>query len=121
MKNLTYLLSVVIFVLVVMLTRGNEIDTIITNGLIQAQSECQKIKPGMTRAELLKAFKESTGGVVWPDDKPLPFQQHQKFYYRSYGFIYVDVDFNTSDSKETRPTDIIAKISKPYLDNSPKN
>jgi hypothetical protein len=120
MKKLACLLLVIIFGLVGVMSRGNEIDTIITNSLIQAQAECQKIKPGMTRAEITKAFKEDTGGVAWPPEKPLPFQQHQTFDYRNCAIIKVDVDFSPSDSHEARPTDIITKISKPYLDNSPK-
>jgi hypothetical protein len=74
----------------------------------------------MTRAELLKLFKEETGGVAWPASKPLPFQQHQSFDYRRCWLIMVDVDFSPSDSKEARPTDIITKISRPYINGAPK-
>jgi hypothetical protein len=76
---------------------------------------------GMTRADLEKIFQADTGGVAWPASKPLPFQQHQQFDYRSCWLIKVDVEFALSDSKEARPTDVITRISRPYLDNSPKD
>jgi hypothetical protein len=73
--------------------------------------ECQKIKPGMTRAELLKVFTTEGG---------LSTATHRTFVYRDCPYIKVDVDFTPSDPKqkmiEERPTDTISKISKPYLD-----
>ena len=74
-------------------------------------TECQKIKPGMTRAELLKVFT-TEGGLSSP--------KHRTFVYRGCPYIKVDVDFTLSELKqyelEERPADIIIKISKPYLD-----
>ena len=73
-------------------------------------TECQKIRPGMTRAELLKVFTTEGGlsAAAW-----------RTFVYRSCPYIKVDVDFTPSDPKqkmvEERPTDTISKISKPYL------
>jgi hypothetical protein len=73
--------------------------------------ECQKIKPGMARAELSKVFTTEGG---------LSSATHRTFVYRGCPYIKVDVDFNLSDQKqkalEERPTDSISKISKPYLD-----
>lgn len=73
--------------------------------------ECQKIKPGMMRAELMKVFITEGG---------LSTVTHQTFVYRGYPYIKVDVDFTPSDPKqktvEEQPTDIISKISRPYLD-----
>ena len=74
-------------------------------------TECQKIKPGMTRAELLKVFTTEGG---------LSTAAWRTFVYRGCPYIKVDVDFTPSDPKqkmvEERPTDTIRKISKPYLD-----
>jgi hypothetical protein len=74
-------------------------------------TDCQKIKPGMTRAELLKVFT-TKGGLSTP--------KHRTFVYRGCPYIKVDVDFTLSELKqyelEERPADIISKISKPYLD-----
>jgi hypothetical protein len=74
--------------------------------------ECQKIKPGMTRAELLKVFTTEGG---------LSTATHRTFVYRGCPYIKIDVDFKSSDQKakkadEEKPTDIITEISKPYLD-----
>ena len=74
----------------------------------------------MTRADLDKMFRRETGGVVVPDSMPLSFKEHQTFDYRRCGFIMIDVDFSPSKSKEERPTDVILKVSKPYLDCSPR-
>lgn len=82
--------------------------------------DCQKIQPGMTRADLDKMFRRDTGGVAVPDSTPLPFREHQTFDYRRCNGIMIDVDFRPSDSKEERPTDVIIKISRPYIDCSPK-
>src|ERR1035438_7258829 len=74
-------------------------------------TECQKIKPGMTRAELLKIF--TTQGGIWS-------AMHRTFVYRGCPYIKVDVDFTLSDPMqkgiEERPTDMINKVSKPYLE-----
>ncbi len=93
----------------------------LTKQLAAVWFDISKIKPGMTRAELTKLFKEDTGGVAWDESMPLQFQRHELFDYRRCGFVKVDVDFRPSDSKTERPTDIINKISRPYLDDSPKD
>ena len=74
-------------------------------------NKCREIHPGMTRAQLTKSFYAYSGGFI-----PSPaFQQHQAFAYRNYDTLKIDVDFVPSDSKLARPTDIIAKVSEPYL------
>ena len=74
-------------------------------------SECQKIKPGMTRADLLKVFT-TEGGISTAT--------HRTFVYRGCPYIKVDVEFTLSEQGQTvledRPTDTISKISKPYLE-----
>ncbi|WP_040547087.1 hypothetical protein [Pedosphaera parvula] len=74
--------------------------------------ECQTIKPGMTRAELSKVFSTEEGG--------LSTAKHRTYVFHDCPYVKVDVDFNLSDPKQDvldeRPTDTIAKISKPYLE-----
>ena len=83
----------------------------LTNQISAILTECQKIKPGMTRAELLKVFTTEGG---------LSTAMHRTFVYRGCPYIRVDVDFILSELKqyglEERPSDTISKISKPYLD-----
>ena len=93
-------------------SRGaNDVDKDLTKQIPGILSECQKIKPGMTRAELLKTFTTEGG---------LSTAAHRTFVYRSCPYIKIDVDFTLSDPKqkmvEERPTDAISKISKPYLE-----
>lgn len=72
-------------------------------------AECQKIKPGMTRADLLKLFT-TEGGIS--------AAMHREFVFHSCPYIKVDVEFTLSDKqqRDERPADIITKISKPYLE-----
>ena len=122
MKILAYFLSVIVLLgLVVAPTRaGTDYDADLTKKLGAVFAECQTIKPGMTRAELAKLFKEDTGGVAWPSSKPFPFQQHMTFDYRKCNLIKIDIDFAPTDFKYAQSTDIITKISKPYIDNRPR-
>ena len=73
--------------------------------------ECQSIKPGMARWNLLRIFT-TEGGLSTP--------RHRTYIWRGCPYVKVDVDFNPSDPKqdahEEQPTDVITKISKPYLD-----
>jgi hypothetical protein len=73
--------------------------------------ECQTIKPGMTRAEISKIFVTEGG---------LSTARHRTYVFHDCPYVKVDVDFNLSDPKQDvldeRPTDTIAKISKPYLE-----
>lgn len=123
MKTLTYLLLIIVTLgLVVVPTRaGTDNDEVLTKKLYEVYFDCGKIKPGMTRAELVKLFKEDTGGVAVPPSFAFPFQKHMTFDYRKCDLIMVDVDFAPSDSKEARPTDIITKISRPYINGDPKS
>ena len=86
------------------------------NQLVEVFKDCQKIKPGMTRAELIKLqmFDEDFGPLHAVDDKA--FRQHTRFQYRKCSLIDVEVDFAVSASKEVRPTDVITKVSMPYID-----
>ena len=88
--------------------------------IIEVWADCQKIHPGMTRADLGKMFRRDTGGVAVPDSTVLPFREHQTFDYRRCNHIMIDVDFRPSASKNEQPTDVITKVSKPYLDAAPR-
>jgi hypothetical protein len=90
-------------------SRGdNDVDKDLTKQISSILSECQKIKPGMTRSDLLKVFITEGG---------LSTAAHRTFVYRGCPYIKVDIDFTPSDPKqnmvEERPTDAISKISKP--------
>jgi hypothetical protein len=86
-------------------------DKNFTEQISRALRECEKIKPGMTRAELEKVF--TTQGGIWT-------ATHRAYVYRGCRYIKVDVEFKLSvpeqDRLEARPTDTISKISKPYLE-----
>ncbi len=77
--------------------------------LFSVMTEIETIKPGSTRADLLKVFKPQPGFIVGPG---------RSFMYRSSPYIKVDVEFTYAEgggeSKES-PSDVVKSISKPYL------
>ena len=87
---------------------SNEAGNNLTKQISNILAECQKIKPGIARAELLKVFT-TEGGISTA--------AHRTFVYRGCPYIKVDVDFTLSDSKQNavdeQPADTINKISKP--------
>jgi len=89
---------------------GNGVDEYLTKQISNILTECQKIKPGMTRAELSKVFTTEGG---------LSTAKHRTSVHRRCPYIRVDVDFKPSDPKqnvlEERPADTIRNISNPYL------
>jgi len=89
----------------------NDGDRNLTKQISDILTECKKITPGMTRADLLKVFT-TEGGIFTAT--------HRTFVHRHCPYIKVDVEFALSEQKqkviEERPTDTILKISKPYLD-----
>jgi len=111
MKNLTSLLLVILLLgfCAVPSRASDKVDEDLTKKLSNILAECQKIKPGMTRADLLKIFTTEGG---WPPDA-----DHQTFVYRGCQYIKVDVVFTLSEPKTPKamPTDIISKISTPFL------
>jgi hypothetical protein len=111
MQNLTLslLVSVIFGILAVPALADSGVDKALTKQIADVLKECQTIKPGMTRAEISKVFT-TEGGISTA--------KHRTYAFRGCPYIKVDVDFTLSDSKqdEERQTDIIAKISKPYLD-----
>ncbi len=91
---------------------GSDADKELTSRIEQVLKECGKIKPGATRAKLLQVFKPQGGG--------LSTGRERTFVHRRCPYIKVDVEFTPAEPKqgvlEERPTDIIRKISRPYLE-----
>ncbi len=73
--------------------------------------ECEKIQPGMTRAQLLELFTTEGG---------LSTARHRTYVFRRCSYVKVNVDFDPSKPDQyvldEEMTDTISKISKPYLD-----
>jgi hypothetical protein len=90
-------------------------DAALLQELRAVQADFEKIKPGVARAELVKLFKQDTGGVAAPPDYQFPFQQPVIFDYRRCDCLMIEVDFDPSDSAMPRPTDVITKVSKPHI------
>ena len=92
-------------------SHNNSAPQDLTGEITKVLLECQKIKPGMTRAELLKIFT-GEGGLFTA--------RHRTFGYRPCWEIKVDVEFDLSNPDQSvvdqEPTDIIKTISKPYLE-----
>ena len=89
---------------------GANNDEAFTQRVADILIECQKLKPGTTRAEFLKVF-ELEGG--------LRTAAHGTYVHRHCRHIKVDAEFTTPNpqqkSLEHRPADILTRISKPYL------
>jgi hypothetical protein len=121
MKTLICILSaIVVLGIVAVPARADTTNDIkFVRKIVEVFRDCQKIKPGMTRAELIKLqmFDEDWGPLSPAGDKP--FKQHATFEYRSCTLIKVDVDFGASDSKDAQPTDVISKVSMPFIDARP--
>ena len=90
---------------------GSAMDQNLTKQISDILRECETIKPGMTRADLAKVFTTEGG---------LSTATWNHYVHRRCPYIKVDVEFTLSDPKQQgwaeRPTDIISKISKPYLE-----
>ena len=84
-------------------TTANEI---LAKQMFDILKECESIKPGMTRADLLKIFTTEGG---------LSTQTRRTFVHSRCPYIKVDVEFAPEKAKQEQPTDTITKISKPYL------
>ena len=89
--------------------RSAEPNEAFTKQILQTLAECDKIKPGMSRDDLLKVF-EGAGG--------LSTAAQRTFDYRAQPYIHVDVEFklvNPKDVLAEHQSDRITKISRPYL------
>jgi len=88
---------------------ASETQTKLGIDIANVLKQCQSIKPGMTRAELAQVFCTEGG---------LSTVTHRTYVYHDCPYIKVDVDFSPSTPMQNveKPTDIVAKISRPYLD-----
>jgi hypothetical protein len=122
MNILTSILSVILVLAIVAVPARADAtnDPEFTRKIVEVFRDCQKLKPGMTREELVKLqmFDQDWGPLSPADDQA--FRKHTTFEYRSCSLIKVDVDFETTDRKEARPTDVISKVSMPYIDARPR-
>ena len=81
-----------------------------TEWITRSLKEMQTIKVGMSRAELLKVFKEEGG---------LSERLQRRYIYRDCPSIKVDVEFEPVEAEadlQEYPTDKISHISKPFLE-----
>ena len=98
----------------------NELEGVYESAVTEAQTklgidianvlkQCKSIQPGMTRSDLSNIFSTEGG---------LSTVTHRTYVYRDCPYIKVDVDFAPSAPKQDveKATDIVTKISKPYLD-----
>lgn len=83
---------------------------VFTAKVAEILKECQPIKPGSTRADLLKVFTTEGG---------LSNAKQRTYVHRHCPYIKVDVRFNLTGEKqsvvEELPTDKVSSISQPYL------
>ena len=86
---------------------AGSVDDNLTKQISGILTECQKIKTGMTRADLLKVFTTEGGFST---------QGWRTYVHSRCPYIKVDVEFAPTKSGQEQPTDIITKISKPYLE-----
>jgi len=122
MKSIIYILSaILLFGAATAPVHANATnDTEFVAQLVSVFNDCQKIKPGMTRAELIKLqmFDQDFGPLRSTNDKV--FRQHTTFQYQKCALVAVDVDFAASAAQEAQPTDVITKVSLPYIDARPR-
>ena len=85
--------------------RGQRFDQNHTQWINATLRSIQTIKPGMTRADLLKVFTEEGG---------LSTAASRTYVYQECPYIKVDVKFDAPTGHEL-PTDKIVEISRPYL------
>ncbi len=85
-----------------------------TEWIADTLKEIQKIKIGMTRADLLKMFT-TEGGLSTPFDRT--------YVYRDCTYIKVDIEFEPVGKRDAQGRvteesneDVIKKISRPYLE-----
>src|SRR5205823_7808249 len=87
-----------------------DVDQELTRRISAILLDCQKIKPGTTRAELMHICTTEGG---------LSTAKSRTFVHRACPYVKLDVQFTLSDGKqnvlEERPTDLISHVSKPYL------
>lgn len=87
------------------------VDKASTEDISGALRDCERIKPGMTRAQLLELFTTEGG---------LSTARHRTYVYRRCPYIKVNVDFNPAKPDQSvldeQMSDTISGVSKPYLE-----
>jgi hypothetical protein len=82
-----------------------------TEWIAKSLKEIESVKVGMTRADLLRVFKEEGG---------ISTRTWRRYVYRDCSYIKVDVEFEPVGELENKlsqsPRDRIIKISKPFLE-----
>jgi hypothetical protein len=82
-----------------------------TEWIAKSLKEIESVKPGMTRLDLLRVFKEEGG---------ISTRTSRRYIYRDCPYIKVDVQFEPVGEPENKlnqsPRDKIIKISKPFLE-----
>ena len=82
-----------------------------TEWIAKSLKEIESVKVGMTRLELLRAFKEEGG---------ISTRTWRRYVYRDCPYIKVDAEFEPVGEPENKlsqsPRDKIIKISKPFLE-----
>jgi hypothetical protein len=83
----------------------------LSKGILHVIQIVNRIKPGMTRADVENEFR-GDGGIN--------SFSNQRFVYRKCSYIKIDVEFKLikKDNKLFNQNDIIIKLSKPYLEPS---
>ena len=71
---------------------GSDVDRELTNQISATLTECEKIKPGMTRAQLLEVF-DTEGGLSTARDRT--------FVYRRCWLVKIDIHFTLSEPKQS--------------------
>ena len=82
-----------------------------TEWIMKTLKEIESVKVGMTRADLLRVFKEEGG---------ISTRTRRRYVYHDCAYIKVDVEFEPVGDPENKlrqsPRDKIIKISKPFLE-----
>jgi hypothetical protein len=82
-----------------------------TEWIEKSLKEIETVKVGMTRADLLRVFKEEGG---------ISTRTWRRYVYRDCPYIKVDVEFEPAGALDNKvsegPSDKISKISKPFLE-----
>ena len=93
-------------------------DSVNGNGKLKTKHYNKEL--ARLHAELVKLqMFDRDWGPLAPAN-PKTFRQHTTFFYRSCSLIEIDIDLGASDSKEERSTDVITKVSMPYIDARPR-
>ena len=113
-NNLMWLISISISAFLITSTLYAEdikFDQDLTQKIQKIIENINTIKPGMTRADLLKIFTTEGG---------LSTHTWRRYVYQSCPYIKVDVEFkpagNIAETLQESSDDIIVKISQPFLE-----